>query len=367
MKISMIKNEIGRKDRFIAMKILIVVFLISGLTGCGSLDNIQTRSVGANTEQKKRVTGDPRNISEFLITDSGEGSFIYDGRKYGIYKDYLSWEEGNEKRKVYMKRKEEKGKKYSMDEVYLIHGFLFYSQQKFTEKVIEDGSELKWGEAWLCRFNLETGEIDRSFVMVEKEDADKIDCSLWGVDAELGNLYLNENNKIRIVDFSLNERTSQMVGESGTIRDICWDEGYVFTDEGIFQMKLMPVAGEIPAPVKVCEWPDTIKKSDPYMKVIGVYGDFLYGYAYYLGNKAIAGHYFQVDLQKKSCRVLSADTNKSFFGDYDAEDSFDTDSFVKKHELYSLGRAPDTWDEISIRYILSEDGKVEIKTKKTGD
>lgn len=262
--------------------------------------------------------------------------------------------------------KQEFPTRFILQDVFFLSGYLFYTYQECIVKPYgENGTENDWGTAMLCRINLETMETDQSYTILTKEEQEQ-NFTICGADPDSGYIYLTKGGNIHVLDLSLKAvDVISLTGED--IEDIYWaEEGYVLTTATLYQMNLALDENEaFQKPEVICAWPFDFYND---VKIIGTYGRFLYGYTYYHGNNAagIAGHYFQVDLDGSSCKILSADQKKSFLGNTDDEDNFDTESFANKHELYSEGRdnSDDSWDPIQIRYILSEDGSVEIQAEK---
>lgn len=379
-----------------------IVILLLNLTGCGMAASTSSLVTGStDTATPKPITTktvrNPQEISSFSISDDSlynGKAFQYQEQEYQI-KDhrikgdteeddlYLYWtlHQGDSQEIPLVDPQEishldslEKQKyptSYELNNVFLLSGYLFYTYQECIEKRFEnDGAEFDWGEAQLCRINLETMEINQSYILVTKEQEKAGDsCQIWGADPDSGYIYLSRSGNLLVLDLSLDEVDIVEFDSSKDIADIYWqEENYVLTDVGIYQINLaLDENNTLQKPKEICMW--TSDDIYTFTSVIGIYGKFLYGYSFFPGNGRclkVAGHYFQVDLDGNSYKILSADQKKSFCGRSDDEDSFNIESFADKHELYSEGRdhSDDSWDPIRIRYILSEDGSVEVKTKK---
>lgn len=398
-----------------------IVILLLSLTSCGMADSANspvTGSGASSTTPKPVVTKpvrNPQEITAFSVLsedslDDGK-SFQYQDQEYQI-QEYrikgdteennlvLYWtltmnpkEQAETQKQTQNKKdpqeiplvdpqeiphldsleKQEFPTEYILNNVFLLSGYLFYTYQECIIKPIGDnGAENDWGTAQLCRINLETMETDQSYILVTKEQEKAGDSfQIWGADPDSGYIYLGRAGNLLVLDLSLAEVDMAEFDSSKEIMDICWtEEGYVLTDIGIYQLNLaLDENNALQKPKTICMWPSD-DSFYPYTEIIGTYGRFLYGYTFApangKGNPGIIGYYFQVDLGGKNCKILSADQKKSYFGETDVEYNFDTESFADKHELCSEGsdHSDDSWDPIRIRYILSEDGSVEIETEK---
>lgn len=386
----------------------IIVILLLNLTGCGITASTSSLVTGDSTDTATpktiatKTVRNPQEISSFSISDESiyDGKpFQYHGQEYQIKEHrikgaaeeddlYLYWTlhqinpsdltnqkepkqnlkqeiplvDPQEISRLDLLEKQKHPTCYILDNVFFLSNYLFYSYQECVTKPFgKNGEEHNWGNAMLCRINLETMEIDQNYTLITKQERDReISFQIWGADPDSGYIYLNRAGNLLALDLSLAKVDMTEFDSSEYILDIYWsEEGYVLTDIGIYQMSLaLDKNNQLEKPKVICTWPSDLNKG--YAKAIGTYGRFLYGYTYYHGNYAIAGHYFQVDLDGNRCNILSADSK------YDAECNFNTESFADKHVLYSEGRdnSDHSWDPIQVRYILSEDGSVEIETEK---
>lgn len=370
------------------IKLIAAAFFLMTCTGCGSASYRSPDTDGSShtaTSQAVQIPSAkiPQKISAFSIAKESlweNKPFSYRDHTYQI-KDTgqtpsLTEQKTAQEVSLVTPQKERNPKtKYILDDGFFLSGYFFYSYQECIETIYPEdenggeGASFDWGKALLCRINLETLQIDRQYTLLTKEQDDaEIPYQIWAADPESGTLWLSRGGKLLVLDLSLQEIAAAALEDSTDILDIfLQDEGYLLTDRGVYQMRfLLNRHHTLEKSHKICTWFDDF---DERAAVIGTYGRFLYGYSYYygMGTGKTAGHYFQVDLDGKRCNVLSADRNKSFLGSYDAESDFDTTAFERKHELYSKGRdnEDESWDPIDVRYLLSEDGSVDIQTEKT--
>lgn len=389
-----------------------MVILLLSLTGCGMAGSATSPATGGETSATTpkpvatKPVRNPQEITAFLLDD--DEPFQYQDQEYQIQEyrikadteedDILYWTltENPQKQAETQKQtqnqkepqeiplvdpqaiplldsleKQEFPTQYILNDVFLLSGYLFYTYQECITKPIGDnGAENDWGTAQLCRINLETMETDQSYILVTKEQEKAGDSfQIWGADPDSGYIYLGRAGNLLALDLSLNEVDTAEFDSSEDIVDMYWqEENYVLTDIGIYQMNLaLDEQNAFQKPKMICTWP-----SDYFLytftRIIGTYGRFLYGYTVSPGGGTgiLTGRYFQVNLDDNNCKILSADQKNSFCGEPDSEYNFDTDSFADKHELYSEGRdnSDDSWDPIRVRYILSEDGSVEIQAEK---
>lgn len=339
------------------IRVVVLVVLVMSLFGCQKTDREASLTIDQSADTAKK-SGEPKAIEEFTVEESE--LYTYQGKDYYIKDDTLYCKEGKDTKEISLmgdkKNDTENGKTYIRGNAFFLNQFLFYNYSECIQHEIENGAWNEWGEDVLYRINLETGRIDQSFQLEKSgEENAKNDTAdyftVLGADSQNGYLYLNKENEIYVLDLSFKEIDRKVVGSKGRIQEIFWkDDGYVFTEDEIFKMSMLLEEGaRLQTPKKICDWPETVE-GDAYVEAIGTYGRFLYGYTYYHGTRgAVGGHYFQIDIDGKSCKNLS-----TYDSEYEADTSFETDSFASKHELYSEDRC----------YVLSEDGEVKIETKK---
>lgn len=346
------------------IRLFVLAALAISLLGCQKTEKEASLTTDQGADAAKK-SGEPKSIEEFVVEENE--SYTYQDKKYYIKDDTLYCKEGKDIKELPLleKKKDTKnGKEYIRGNAFFLNQFLFYNYSECTVHEIENGAWNEWGEDVLYRVNLDTGKIDQNFQLEKNGEENTKNqtqdfFTVLGADSQSGYLYMSKENEIYVLDFSFKEIDRKVVGNKGHIQEIFWqEEGYVFTEDGIFKMSmLLDEDAKLQTPEKLCDWPDAIVESDAYVEVIGTYGRFLYGYTYYHGTRgATAGHYFQIDLDGKSCQNLSTYDSK-YEADLFATSEgvyFDTDSFAGKHELYSEQR----------RYLLSEDGGVKIEAKK---